>query len=421
MDAPPSPNCIVCDGPFAEGIDCWYFPIMEQIGARVDNGSSPICRPEPVGDDDVIHSFWQSPAAHLGFRQLEEKCPGYRHVLTSIWTDGGKVGLRSKAGSIWPVIGRDLCMPADERNSGLMLWAVCAEHPTNMRTFLEPIETELATALGGWITRQGTRVNAGLSFISGDGPALAAVLGVHGHVGAFGCSLCYMQRKSKHRGRHGGRYFLGHDRTTELRSRDRCLADLESGQGPHRGTVAEPAFMGCILGGDPFKAACPDLSHSSANGGAVVANLLQGTKCKSRPIPKKIKESHTEEQRARIAFENKDREDVWEKDKRDHDDWKMERKKLKEAKKRWARLPTRLGVADPQRCAYDYTKSFRMAECASFLKFFHYQHVGLMDNTKFKLLADICHQFVLLARSFFVRLFFLLCVHSHSLFTLGSQ
>ena len=391
-------TCSVCGVSFRDGIDCWYFPIMAQIGARVDSGCSPICRPEPVGEDDVVHSFWQSPAAHLGFRQLEENCPGYRHVLTSIWTDGGKPGLRSKAGSIWPVIGRDLCMSADQMNTGLMLWAVCGEHPSNMQTFLRPIETELATALRGWTTRRGIRVNAGLSFISADGPAMAAVLGVHGHVGGFGCSICYMETTSEH-AQHGGKYFFGHDRATQLRSPEQCGADLTLGRGaPHRGTKRKPAFMDCILGGNPFRAACTDLSHSSANFGSLAANLLKGTQCKPRPIPGKNKPGDDMEKRAKRASDFADRLSLWTKDQEDHDAWKMDSRALKVAKQRWARLPTLASVADPQRCAYDYTSSFRMAEWTSFLKFFHYQHVGLIAAAKFELLRDICHQFVLLSR-----------------------
>jgi hypothetical protein len=266
-----------------------------------------------------------------------------------------------------------------------------------MQTFLSPIEAELATALRGWTTRRGIQVNAGLSFISADGPALAAVLGVHGHVGEFGCSICYMKTTSEH-AQYGGKYFFGHNRATELRSPEQCLADLAHGQGaPHRGTKAKPAFMDCILGGDPFRAACTDISHSSSNFGTLAANLLKGTHCKPRPIPGKNKPDDDMNKQAKRACDFADRLGLWEKDRGDHDAWKMDSKKLKNAKKRWARLPTVAGVADPQRCAYDYTGSFRMAEWTSFLKFFHYQHVGLLENGKFKLLRDICHQFVLLS------------------------
>ena len=86
-------------------MQCWYFPVKEQVGALVDAGISLFRTAEPAGD--VISTFWQSPAAMLGLAELEVACPGARHVILNAWTDGGEAfpGL-TKGPSFYPVVLR---------------------------------------------------------------------------------------------------------------------------------------------------------------------------------------------------------------------------------------------------------------------------------------------------------------------------
>jgi hypothetical protein len=67
-------------------------------------------------------------------------------------------------------------IPADQRNRNLMLWCLCGK-PTNFETFLAPLLSELKGMKAGWRTPGGCIVKAGLSFVSGDGPACVILSG----------------------------------------------------------------------------------------------------------------------------------------------------------------------------------------------------------------------------------------------------
>ena len=123
---------------------------MDLVAANVDSG---ISRPQFLRRDDTMSTFWHSPAAKVALDELESTCPGARHIALSLWTDGGVAfkGQR-KSTSLWPVIARDLNIPADQRNKHLMLLALCEGAPSDMDTFLSPIFEELQVAKTGWRT-----------------------------------------------------------------------------------------------------------------------------------------------------------------------------------------------------------------------------------------------------------------------------
>ena len=230
--------------------------------------------------------------------ELEDACPGAHHVLLSAWTDGGKPWLRSKL-SFWPVLGRDMNSPEDQRNKRLMLWCLCAGKPANFETYLAPLFASLRELQSGWTTSDGTLVNAGLSFFSGDGPACAALLCTQGHSGEFNCYRCYFQgRKAAHS--NDGYYFLGHanNNRLEMRSPPSCEADHRNANGrilgapsrsgrveAHRGTKGRPGLTDVILGGDPYESTLHDGAHAIKNFCMMTFQLLLGLKRPNRPAP----------------------------------------------------------------------------------------------------------------------------------------
>ena len=327
--------------------------------------------------------MWQSPAAKVALDDLESACPGSRHIALSLWTDGGlafKGQRRSK--SLWPLIARDMNIPADQRNKHLMLLALCEGAPSDMDTFLSPIFGELQVAKKGWRTPRGCHVNAGVSIFSGDGPALSAVLGCQGHSALFGCYRCYTESRSVQFG--SGHYFAHNpDCQLHMRSPVECENDCRF-QLPFRGTANRPRLTDVILGGDPYKAAIHDGAHAIKNFGVLLFGLITGGTVPQKPKPRtppkpqqypppdpkdkkalkdaKIRAAEHVEKARTIARDNESRVAQWKEDCQAHTRWILSREAQSIAKARWRNTGAPKEIIDPKNSPYDFYKTYIISD-----------------------------------------------------------
>lgn len=417
-------KCRICNLPFKTGINCWYFSVIDQVASHVDSGISGPCTPSTIREDQTMSTFWQSPAAKLGIDELEKECTGALHIILSAWTDGGVAFKgQSRSPSLWPVIGRNMNIVADQRNKHLMLLALSEGAPSNMDMFLSPLFQELQLAKNGWLTPGGKRVNAGIGFFSGDGPALSAVLGCQGHNGLYGCYRCYTQSQSVPFG--SGHYFAHNpDHHLDLRSPSECAKDCNQFQLPFRGTTGRPGLTDVILGGDPYKASIHDGAHSIKNFGVLLFGLILGNNVPQKPKLRELtkqdepvdneavvanhaaaKKKAREAQKAasvkekQLAKENAQRLQQWTKDCNAHARWILPKNAQAIARARWKLTGAPKTHINADSSPYDYYKSFSISDWMKFLPFFAFLHEGLFeDDGLFLFLVGLCNAFVRLCR-----------------------